>query len=90
MTTVSILGSGIMGTALRFPLADNGHDVRLVGSGLRFSEVRKRMPGVTLEGAAAIVVIGGPCPSSPSAGSSNAKTSPCCAICTRSLPKMSL
>jgi glycerol-3-phosphate dehydrogenase (NAD(P)+) len=29
-----------------------------VGSGLRFSEVRKSMPGVTLEGAAAIVVIG--------------------------------
>jgi glycerol-3-phosphate dehydrogenase (NAD(P)+) len=32
MTTVSILGSGIMGTALAFPLADNGHDVRLVGT----------------------------------------------------------
>lgn len=34
MTTVSILGSGIMGTALSFPLADNGHDVRLVGTHL--------------------------------------------------------
>ncbi len=32
MTTVSILGSGIMGTALAFPLSDNGHDVRLVGT----------------------------------------------------------
>ena len=32
MTTVSILGSGIMGTALTFPLSDNGHDVRLVGT----------------------------------------------------------
>jgi glycerol-3-phosphate dehydrogenase (NAD(P)+) len=34
MTTVSILGSGIMGTALSFPLADNGHEVRLVGTHL--------------------------------------------------------
>jgi glycerol-3-phosphate dehydrogenase (NAD(P)+) len=32
VTTVSILGSGIMGTALTFPLSDNGHDVRLVGT----------------------------------------------------------
>jgi glycerol-3-phosphate dehydrogenase (NAD(P)+) len=31
---------------------------RLVGSGLRFSEARERMLGVTLEGAAAIEVIG--------------------------------
>jgi glycerol-3-phosphate dehydrogenase (NAD(P)+) len=35
---------------------------RLVGSGLRFSEARERMPGVTLEGAAAIEVIGGALP----------------------------
>jgi len=35
---------------------------RLVGSGLRFSEARGRMPGVTLEGAAAIEVIGGALP----------------------------
>src|SRR5258707_14023343 len=34
MTIVSILGSGIMGTALSFPLADNGHEVRLVGTHL--------------------------------------------------------
>jgi glycerol-3-phosphate dehydrogenase (NAD(P)+) len=32
MTTVSILGSGMMGTALASPLSDNGHDVRLVGT----------------------------------------------------------
>src|SRR5258706_16344813 len=34
MTIVSVLGSGIMATALSFPLADNGHDVRLVGTHL--------------------------------------------------------
>ncbi|HCI80383.1 MAG TPA: glycerol-3-phosphate dehydrogenase [Ktedonobacter sp.] len=34
MATISILGSGIMGTALSFPLADNGHEVRLVGTHL--------------------------------------------------------
>jgi glycerol-3-phosphate dehydrogenase (NAD(P)+) len=34
MTTVSVLGSGIMATALAFPLADNGHGVRLVGTHL--------------------------------------------------------
>jgi len=34
MTTVSILGSGIMATALAFPLSDNGHEVRLVGTHL--------------------------------------------------------
>ncbi len=32
MATVGILGSGIMGTALAFPLSENGHDVRLVGT----------------------------------------------------------
>ena len=32
MTTIAILGSGIMGSALSVPLADNGHDVRLVGT----------------------------------------------------------
>ena len=35
---------------------------RLVGSGLRFSEARERMPDVTLEGAAAVEVIGGALP----------------------------
>ncbi len=34
MATVSILGSGVMATALTFPLSDNGHDVRLVGTHL--------------------------------------------------------
>jgi glycerol-3-phosphate dehydrogenase (NAD(P)+) len=34
MTTVVILGSGVMGSALTFPLADNQHDVRLVGTHL--------------------------------------------------------
>ena len=34
MTTVSVLGSGVMATALTFPLVDNGHDVRLVGTHL--------------------------------------------------------
>ncbi len=34
MTTIAILGSGVMGSALTFPLADNGHDIRLVGTHL--------------------------------------------------------
>ena len=34
MTTISVLGSGIMATALAFPLSDNGHEVRLVGTHL--------------------------------------------------------
>ena len=34
MTIISILGSGVMGTALAFPLSDNGHEVRLVGTHL--------------------------------------------------------
>lgn len=34
MATVSILGSGVMATALTFPLSENGHDVRLVGTHL--------------------------------------------------------
>src|SRR5918997_253834 len=34
MTTVTVLGSGIMATALAFPLSDNGHEVRLVGTHL--------------------------------------------------------
>jgi glycerol-3-phosphate dehydrogenase (NAD(P)+) len=32
MTTIAILGSGVMASALTVPLADNGHDVRLVGT----------------------------------------------------------
>jgi glycerol-3-phosphate dehydrogenase (NAD(P)+) len=34
MTTVAVLGSGIMRSALAIPLADNGHEVRLVGTHL--------------------------------------------------------
>ena len=34
MTTIAILGSGVMGSALTFPLADNGHDIRLIGTHL--------------------------------------------------------
>jgi glycerol-3-phosphate dehydrogenase (NAD(P)+) len=34
MAIVGILGSGVMGSALAVPLADNGHDVRLVGTHL--------------------------------------------------------
>ncbi len=34
MTKIAILGSGMMGSALSMPLADNGHDVHLVGTHL--------------------------------------------------------
>jgi glycerol-3-phosphate dehydrogenase (NAD(P)+) len=34
VTTVSVLGSGVMATALTIPLAENGHEVRLVGTHL--------------------------------------------------------
>jgi glycerol-3-phosphate dehydrogenase (NAD(P)+) len=34
MATVTIVGAGVMGTATAYPLADNGHDVRLVGTHL--------------------------------------------------------
>jgi glycerol-3-phosphate dehydrogenase (NAD(P)+) len=34
MSTIVILGSGVMGSALSVPLADNGHEVRLVGTHL--------------------------------------------------------
>ncbi len=34
MTTITVLGAGVMASALTFPLADNGHDVRLVGTHL--------------------------------------------------------
>ena len=34
MSTVVILGAGVMGSALAVPLAENGHDVRLVGTHL--------------------------------------------------------
>jgi len=31
---VTIIGAGMMGSALAFPAAENGHEVRLVGSPL--------------------------------------------------------
>lgn len=34
MTTIAIVGAGMMGTALCWPLVDNGHTVRLVGTPL--------------------------------------------------------
>jgi glycerol-3-phosphate dehydrogenase (NAD(P)+) len=34
MTTIAILGSGVMASALTTPLAENGHDIRLVGTHL--------------------------------------------------------
>jgi glycerol-3-phosphate dehydrogenase (NAD(P)+) len=34
MTKVTIIGSGLMGSAIAFPLADNGHEVCLVGTHL--------------------------------------------------------
>ena len=34
MSTVTLIGSGQMASALTFPLYENGHEVRLVGSPL--------------------------------------------------------
>ncbi|MDK2980386.1 MAG: glycerol-3-phosphate dehydrogenase [Chloroflexota bacterium] len=34
MTTAAIVGAGVMGTATAWPLSDNGHEVRLVGTHL--------------------------------------------------------
>ena len=34
MATIAIVGAGMMGTAIAYPLADNGHTVRLVGTHL--------------------------------------------------------
>jgi glycerol-3-phosphate dehydrogenase (NAD(P)+) len=56
---------GLAGVGDMFVTSMGGRNVkvgRLIGSGLRFSEARERMPGVTLEGAAAIEVIGGALP----------------------------
>ena len=56
---------GLAGIGDMFVTSMGGRNVkagRLVGSGMRFSEARERMPGVTLEGAAAIEVIGGALP----------------------------
>ena len=52
---------GLAGVGDMFVTSMGGRNVkagRLVGSGLQFSEAREQMPGVTLEGAAAIEVIG--------------------------------
>ena len=40
MATVTIVGAGYMGTAVAYPLADNGHDVRLVGTHLDADIIR--------------------------------------------------
>ncbi|NDJ62397.1 MAG: glycerol-3-phosphate dehydrogenase, partial [Chloroflexi bacterium] len=34
MALITVVGAGVMGTALMFPAADNGHDIRLVGTHL--------------------------------------------------------
>jgi glycerol-3-phosphate dehydrogenase len=34
MSNVTIVGAGMMGTAMAWPLSDNGHHVRLVGTHL--------------------------------------------------------
>ncbi len=40
MSTITILGAGLMGTAVAWPLADNGHAVRLVGTHLDADIIR--------------------------------------------------
>lgn len=40
MSIVTIIGAGLMGTAIAWPLADNGHDVRLVGTHLDTESIR--------------------------------------------------
>ena len=34
MAKVAIIGSGMMGSALAFPILENGHEVRLIGTHL--------------------------------------------------------
>jgi len=34
MSKIAIVGAGFMGSAMAWPLSDNGHDVRLVGTHL--------------------------------------------------------
>lgn len=56
---------GLAGVGDMYVTSTGGRNVRvgrLVGTGLRFSEARERMGGITLEGAAAIEVIGGALP----------------------------
>lgn len=45
MARVTIFGAGLMGTALAWPLADNGHDVRLVGTHLDAEIIRSCRDG---------------------------------------------
>ena len=40
MSTTTILGSGLMGTAVAWPLSDNGHQIRLVGTHLDAEIIR--------------------------------------------------
>jgi glycerol-3-phosphate dehydrogenase (NAD(P)+) len=40
MARITILGAGLMGTAVAWPLVDNGHDVRLVGTHLDAAIIR--------------------------------------------------
>lgn len=54
MAIVTVLGAGMMGSALCVPLADRGHDVRLVGTHLDGAIVTRlrqsgRHPGLALE-----------------------------------------
>jgi glycerol-3-phosphate dehydrogenase (NAD(P)+) len=47
MATITIIGAGMMGTALCWPLADNGHTVRLVGTPLDEAIIQRiRQDGV--------------------------------------------
>ncbi|MCC7353583.1 MAG: glycerol-3-phosphate dehydrogenase [Anaerolineae bacterium] len=41
MATVAIVGAGVMGSALSFPLADNGHTVHLIGTHLDDDIIRQ-------------------------------------------------
>ena len=52
MAIVTIIGSGMMGSALAFPARENGHEVRLVGTPLdreiiRISQETNRHPKFT-------------------------------------------
>ncbi len=40
MSKIAIVGAGMMGTATSYPLSDNGHDIRLVGTHLDSEIIR--------------------------------------------------
>jgi glycerol-3-phosphate dehydrogenase (NAD(P)+) len=42
MTRITMVGAGVMGTALMFPAADNGHEIKLVGTHLD-ADIIKRL-----------------------------------------------